>query len=119
MAVKIWFITITESLADKLLAIGTIIGILHKAIALKDPQTTWSRRASLPNLLAYPITALLPFYVLGLWGAFFTAIPNILIWVGIYKYRAPEDEDWKGNFTRDEITQPVKDFITYLKVKLS
>jgi len=116
MAVKIWFITITEAMADKLLAVGTIIGIIHKAIALKDPQTTWSRRASLFNLVAYPFTALLPFFVLGLWGAFLTSIPNMMIWIGIYLYRAPEDEDWKGNFTLDEITGPIKRFI---KVKLA
>jgi len=83
---------LSAATADLLLAIGSIIGLATKIYALNDEQTTWSRRSSGFNVLAYPFTALLPFYALGLWYTFAVSVLNFLVWLGIYIFRAPEDE---------------------------
>lgn len=83
-------------LADILLAVGSGIGLTTKIYALKDKQTVWSRKSSLINASTYPFTAILPFAVLGLWYTLIVSFLNFLVWVGIYLFRAPEDEDWLG-----------------------
>lgn len=87
---------ISAALADTLLAIGGLIGLITKIYALKDEKTTWSRRSSGFNALTYPVTALLPFFVLGLWSTLAVSFLNFLVWIGIYLFRAPESEDWFG-----------------------
>lgn len=82
--------------ADVLLAIGSFIGIAAKAVGLIDPETTWTRKSSLPNLLFYPITGLLPYFWLELWFSFTAVLASIGIWTGIYLYRAPKEERWHG-----------------------
>jgi len=87
---------LSAATADILLAIGSIIGLVTKAYALKDDDTVWSRTSSGFNLVAYPVTALLPFYALGLWFTFSMSVLNFIVWLGIYLFRAPENEDWLG-----------------------
>jgi len=81
---------------DIALAVGTAIGIICKAIALRDNRTVWSRRSSGLNLITYPFTALLPFYSLGLWSTFFVTLISFFIWIGIFIWRAPDEENWLG-----------------------
>lgn len=88
-------------MADLLMSIGSFIGLGQQANALRDPQTKYTRKSSLPNTITYPITLLIPLAALGLWGTFLISLIRFLIWVGIYKYRAPEEEDWLG---RKEMT---------------
>jgi len=83
-------------LADILLAVGALIGLTTKAYALKDPDTTWTRRSSLINVATYPVTALAPFFYLELWYTFTVSVLNFLVWLGIYFFRAPNDENWLG-----------------------
>lgn len=85
--------------ADFLMATGSVIGLFVKGYALKDTKTTWSRRSSGLNVLSYPLTAHLPMFLLELYVTLFMSILTYLIWLGIYWFRAPEDEDWKGNLT--------------------
>lgn len=81
---------------DILLALGTVIGLAVKAAGLADPRTRWSRKSSLLNVTFYPFTALLPFYMLELWYTFTTSVLSFLVWLGIYIYRAPEEENLLG-----------------------
>jgi len=81
---------IDAATADILLAIGSFIGVVTKAYALKDKQTVWSRKSSGFNVATYPITALLPFYILELYYTFFVSMLNFLIWTGIFLFRNPE-----------------------------
>ena len=81
---------------DVALSIGTGIGIIVKTIALRDERTVWSRKSSGLNLLTYPFTALLPFASLGLWITFSVTLVSFLIWLGIYLWRSPDEEDWLG-----------------------
>jgi len=83
---------IDSTTADILLAIGSFIGVITKAYALKDKQTVWSRKSSGFNVLTYPITALLPFYVLELYYTLFVSILNFLIWTGIFLFRNPKQQ---------------------------
>jgi len=86
---------------DFLLALGTVTGLLTKMYALKDEDTIWSRKSSGSNLILYPVTALYPFFNLGLYYTFTGSLLTFLIWVGIFVWRAPDDEDWLG---RKEMT---------------
>lgn len=81
---------------DLLLAVGGAIGLVTKLYALIDEDTIWSRKSSGFNCISYPFTALLPFAALGLPFTFATSFLNFLIWIGIFIYRAPDDEDWFG-----------------------
>lgn len=94
-------------LADMLLGAGVLIGITMKLIALKNSDTVWTRKSSLLNLVFYPLTGALPYYLEQLWIAFITTTCSIIVWVGIYLYRAPENEDWLGrtNTTYTEYTR--------------
>lgn len=83
-------------IADILLAVGAFIGLTTKIYALKDSNTSWSRKSSGFNAATYPVTALAPFLYLGLWYTFTISLLNFLVWTGIYIYRAPENEDWLG-----------------------
>lgn len=83
-------------LADILLGIGALIGLLTKIYALKHEETVWTRKSSGINVATYPFTALLPFLLLEVWFTFTVSILNFLVWLGIYFWRAPENEDWLG-----------------------
>jgi hypothetical protein len=87
---------ISPVVADFLLAAGGFVGLATKLYALLDSSTTWSRTSSGFNALLYPLTALLPFASLGLWWTFATSAFNWFIWIGIFVWRAPDDEDWLG-----------------------
>jgi len=84
------------AVADGLLTVGGGIGLYTKARALVDGSTTWTRRSSIVNLISWPFTALLPMIMLELWFSTAMAAANMATWVGIYLYRAPENEDWRG-----------------------
>jgi ABC-type xylose transport system permease subunit len=83
-------------LADILLAVGSLIGLATKIYALTQKETVWTRKSSGVNLVTYPVTGLLPMFLLGLWFTFTVSVLNFLTWLGIYIFRAPEDEDWFG-----------------------
>jgi len=96
MALDLGFIIITAATADLLMSIGSMIGLGQQANALRDKQTIYTRKSSLPNTITYPVTLLLPVAILGLWGTFTISLIRFVMWVGIYFYRAPEEEDWLG-----------------------
>jgi len=81
---------------DFLLALGAVTGLLTKMYALKDESTIWSRKSSGSNLILYPFTALYPFYDEGLYLTFLGTLLTFMIWVGIFVWRAPAEEDWLG-----------------------
>jgi len=81
---------------DLLMAIGSVIGISSKAYALKDSNTVWSRKSSGLNVVTYPLTAIYPIWKLELWLTLTASIVSFSIWVGIFIYRSPEDEDIIG-----------------------
>lgn len=81
---------------DFLIALGTAMGIYSKSYALFDDETVWSRKSSLPNIVAYPITGLYPLWNLELYVSFCTTLITLLIWIGIYFFRSPDDENWIG-----------------------
>lgn len=85
-----------EVTPDLLMAIGSVIGISSKAYALKDSNTVWSRKSSLLNTVALPVTALYPMYELELWLTLIGSTASFLIWCGIYLFRSPEEEDLIG-----------------------
>jgi len=86
--------------ADLLLALGTVIGLIQKTIALKDPDTTWTRKSSGLNIAFYPFTALLPMYLLQLHAALAASTANLALWTGIYLFRAPDNENLVGLTTK-------------------
>jgi len=90
---------LSQMMIDFLLALGGLIGLVTKAYALYDSDTVWSRKSSGFNLISYPFTALLPFAALGLPFTFMTSFSNFLIWIGIFFFRAPDDEDLLGRKT--------------------
>lgn len=96
MALDLGVIVITAAMADLLMSIGTFIGLYQQANALRDPQTTYTRKSSLPNTATYPFTLLIPAAALGLWGMFSLSCIRFIIWIGIYFRRAPEKEDYLG-----------------------
>jgi len=112
----IFFIQQYREEADALMAFGTIIGLTQQANALRDPSTTYTRKSSLLNTATYPITLLLPLIAVGLWATFALSLLRFFIWIGIYKYRAPEEEDWLG---RKEMTyrELIKQRILIKKLK--
>jgi len=79
-------------LADILLSIGSVIGVLQKLYALKDKRTTWNRISSGLNAFTMPVTLILPFYLLDVYISMTIGLINLLIWIGIFVYRAPEDQ---------------------------
>lgn len=83
-------------IADLLASLGSLIGIYSKGYQLFDNGTVISRKSSLPNIVAYPITAIGPFLYLELYFLTLTAIISLIIWIGLYLFRAPEVEDWLG-----------------------
>jgi hypothetical protein len=76
-------------LADTLLAVGSLIGLGSKLYALNDSSTVWSRKSSGVNIATYPVTALLPMYLLDLWFSLTVSVLNFLTWIGIFLYRHP------------------------------
>ena len=67
---------------------------MSKAYALYDTNTTWSRKASIPNALFF-IPTVLAFASLGLWYTTATSFISMVIWFSIGIWRAPEDENDK------------------------
>jgi len=74
-------------LADFLLSIGSLTGVIVKMDGLLNENTSWPRRSSGLNVVSYPFTALIPFYLLQLWFTFTISLVNFLIWIGIFIYR--------------------------------
>lgn len=89
---------------DLAIAIGSFVGLITKIYALQDSRTVWSRTSSLTNIIFYP-PSLLAFISLGLYTTFFTTTIAFLIWIGIYLWRSPAEEDWLG---RGPDWKPVK-----------
>jgi hypothetical protein len=80
-------------IAEYLLSIGSLIGLLVKLHGLKDPDTVWSRKSSGLNVITYPITALIPFYWLSLWSTLAVSIANWFTWIGIFLFRSKEGKN--------------------------
>lgn len=83
-------------LADILMSIGLTIGLVTKAYAVYDKDTTWPRRSSGTNVLTYPITGILPYILLGLHMSLIISTVKYFLRVAIYVWRAPDNEDWFG-----------------------
>ena len=80
---------------DFVLSIGGLIGTYSKIIALYDTNTIWTRKSSLPNSIFY-VPSVMAFASLGLPLTTVTTFMSLLIWSGIYFWRAPENEDYLG-----------------------
>jgi len=76
---------------DIVLAIGGMVGLLSKMYAAADPQTVWSRWASIPNAILY-IPTTVAFATLGLWVTTLTAAMSCLTWFAIGIFRAPKSD---------------------------
>jgi len=87
---------IEKAVADTLLALGSMIGLVTKAYAVYDSDTTWPRRSSLTNVITYPFTGVIPFFLLDLYFTLAVSVLRYLLRVAIYVWRAPEGEDWLG-----------------------
>jgi len=83
-------------IADILMTVGLSIGLVTKAYAVYDKDTTWPRRSSGTNVITYPITGILPYILLGLHMSLVISSIKYFLRVAIYIWRAPEDEDWLG-----------------------
>lgn len=83
-------------IADALMSVGLMIGLVTKLYAVYDKDTTWPRRSSGTNVLTYPITGIIPYFVLGLWVSLTVSSVKYFLRVAIYIWRAPENEDWLG-----------------------
>jgi len=83
-------------IADTLMTVGLSIGLVTKAYAVYDKDTTWPRRSSGTNVITYPITGILPYILLGLHMSLVISSIKYFLRVAIYIWRAPEDEDWLG-----------------------
>jgi hypothetical protein len=77
---------------DIVFAIGGLVGLVSKAYALYDSETTWSRWASIPNA-ALMLPTVIAFYTLGLYITATMSTISMLIWFGIGIWRPPETED--------------------------
>jgi len=76
---------------DIVFALGGIVGLLSKLDALMDPETVWSRRASIPNAVMY-IPTVIAAATLELYLFTITATMSMLIWFGIGIWRSPDVE---------------------------
>jgi hypothetical protein len=84
-------------IADVLLSIGSMVGVYVKFSGLLDSEMSWPRRSSGFNVIMYPFTAILPFYLLELWFTLFLSIINFSIWLMIFLYRPCQEKsvgDW-------------------------
>jgi len=86
-------------IADTLMTVGLSIGLVTKAYAVYDKDTTWPRRSSGTNVITYPFTGILPYILLGLDMSLVVSSIKYFLRVAIYIWRAPEDEDWLGRKT--------------------
>lgn len=86
---------------DLAIAIGGVVGLLSKAYALRDSQTTWSRKSSVTNVVFF-IPTLWGFYELGTYLTFATTSISFMIWTGIAIWRSPQDEN---------VVQEIREFI--------
>jgi hypothetical protein len=80
-------------IAEFLLSIGSLIGLVVKADGLRDSDTVWPRRSSGFNVATYPFTALLPFYILELWSTLAISFLNFMVWIGIFIWRSEGDSE--------------------------
>jgi len=85
-----------QAIADILMSIGLSIGLITKTYAIYDTDTTYPRKSSLTNVITYPVTGVLPYLLLGLHMSLVVALAKYFLRVGIYIWRAPENEDWLG-----------------------
>lgn len=83
-------------IADILMTAGLLIGLATKLNAVLDGDTTWPRKSSGTNVITYPITGILPYVLIGLWMSLIVSTTKYFLRVGIYIWRAPENEDWLG-----------------------
>jgi len=83
-------------LADLLMSIGMAIGLITKTYAVYNKDTTWPRKSSGTNIITYPVTALLPFFMLELWITFAISFFKYGLRIAMYLWRAPDNEDWLG-----------------------
>lgn len=83
-------------IADILMSIGLTIGLITKTYAVIDKDTKWPRKSSGTNVLTYPITGILPYFLLGLWFSLAISSVKYFLRVAIYIWRAPDNEDWLG-----------------------
>jgi len=83
-------------IADILMSLGFIIGIITKLNALYDKDTTWPRKSSGTNVLTWPITALAPYMLLDTYISLILGTIKYFITIAKYIWRAPENEDWLG-----------------------
>lgn len=81
---------------DFLMAVGSVIGISSKMYSLKDKRTVWSRKSSGLNVVTYPVTAIYPIWKLELWLTLVASVISFSIWIGIFLFRSPEEEDIFG-----------------------
>jgi len=89
-----WFFS--RAAVDLLLGVGGVISVLVKLHGAWVEETTWPRRSSLFNVLAYPLTSLYPFFYLELYFTLGTSAANWLLWLFIYLFRPRDDEDLLG-----------------------
>jgi len=75
---------------DLVLGIGMGFGLWNKAYALSDADTTWSRKASLPDALWY-IPSIIAFASLGLYLTAALATCSMCLWFGIALFRAGDE----------------------------
>lgn len=83
-------------LADILMGIGSLIGLATKSYAVYNKDTKWPRKSSGTNVITYPLTALLPFFLLDLWFTLAVSFFKYGLRVAMYIWRAPDNEDWLG-----------------------
>lgn len=76
---------------DLVLATGSLVGLVSKAYALADEDTTWSRWASLPNATLY-LASIAAFVTLGLYLTALFATCSMLLWFGIGIWRTPDHD---------------------------
>jgi len=88
-------------IADLLMSIGFVVGITTKLYALYDKDTTWPRKSSGTNILTWPVTAMLPYLLLGTYVSLALATVKYFITIAKYIWRAPDNEDWLGRKTTD------------------
>jgi len=73
-----------QAIADILMSIGFIIGIITKLNALRDKDTTWPRKSSGTNVLTWPITALAPYMLLDTYVSLFLGTIKYVITIAKY-----------------------------------
>lgn len=101
------FILSTQQ-ADFLLSFGSTVGFYKSIIQAYDGRTVITRKATFPDTSLYLLTAVWPMWSMGLYftAAVWTLNFGLKLWV--YLFRAPENEDWKGNISINYLKKKVK-----------